>query len=465
MTRSESADDPSPVATDDPHGSVPLRQLRRTRVQRLVIVGAVLTTVLCFIGAGALVLGQQTVERRQTAGFENRTDGQEPESRDNSNDGEDKAEAEEAVTESTFPEADPDAKNFLITGADNGECIDPDSEFAGAFGDRSDMGERSDTIMIWRIDPGSSRAAILSLPRDLWVTRASTGGEGRINSEYSRNDPQNLVYTINDNFGIYIDHFIQVDFCAFKELVDAVGGVTVPFEFRTRDTHSGLNVEEPGCYTFTGDHALAYVRSRYYEILPPGEDANDDDAWERDATSDRGRITRQQDFMRRLLNGVLDRGLLNPSVVRGLNRALTDYIVTDPDLTLQRIMEFAGVAENLDPNAIPTYQFVADDAEIGGQSVLLPAPDAEGMPEVLALFRGERSLERLPTSVPESPGTSDTPTPTNAAPTASPPATGTEPGAPGTTPPASTTTPSGPVDDRPGDIQYGMHPDPNVTCD
>ena len=53
---------------------------------------------------------------------------------------------------------------------------------------------------------------------------ADTGNKSRINSAYERDDPQKLVDTIYANFGIAIDHYIQVDFCAFKTLVDAVGG-------------------------------------------------------------------------------------------------------------------------------------------------------------------------------------------------------------------------------------------------
>ena len=171
----------------------------------------------------------------------------------------------------TFPDADPEAQNFLITGADNGACIDPDSPYAGAFGDREGMGERSDTIMVLRVDPDADRVAVLSFPRDLYVDIAGSGSKSRINSAYRRDDPQRLIDTIFENFGIPIDHYIQVDFCAFKTLVDAVGGVAVPFEFPARDENTGLNVPTTGCFVFDGEHALAYVRSRHYEYEdPPG---------------------------------------------------------------------------------------------------------------------------------------------------------------------------------------------------
>ena len=145
-----------------------------------------------------------------------------------------------AAPQATFPDADPEAQNFLITGADNGACVDPDSPYAGTFGDRESMGERSDTIMVLRVDPAASRVAILSFPRDLYVEIADGGGTSRINSAYERDEPQRLADTIFENFDIPIDHYIQVDFCAFKTLVDAVGGVAVPFEFPARDDNTAL---------------------------------------------------------------------------------------------------------------------------------------------------------------------------------------------------------------------------------
>ena len=59
----------------------------------------------------------------------------------------------EPSDEWNLTEGDLEAKNFLLTGSDNGSCVDPDSPYAGAFGDRNSFGERSDTIMIIRVSP------------------------------------------------------------------------------------------------------------------------------------------------------------------------------------------------------------------------------------------------------------------------------------------------------------------------
>jgi LCP family protein required for cell wall assembly len=353
----------------------------------------------------------------------------------------------------TFPPADPEAKNFLITGADNGACVDPDSPYAPAFGDADTgrVGERSDTIMIFRVDPAAGRVAVLSFPRDLYVTIADSGNKSRINSAYQRDDPQRLIDTIYTNFGIVTDHFIQVDFCTFKTLVNAVGGVTVPFDYPARDPNTGLNVPEAGCFTFDGDHALAYVRSRKYEYEDPPGSGN----WKEDPTSDLGRISRQQDFLRRTLSNVLAKGLLNPSVASSLISAASGGdVVTDSGLSPAKLMEFAGVMEDVTPGAIPTYQIEATGRTINGADVLLPRIDGDNMQAVLAMFRGETSLAKAPDQV-------------FAPPASEVPRTAAPDGSVDTTP-ATTAAPvpatSVPTEEGPAENTFGIVPPRDVTC-
>jgi LCP family protein required for cell wall assembly len=265
------------------------------------------------------------------------------------------------------------------------------------------MGERSDTIMLMRVDPSANRAAVLSFPRDLWVQIAGRQNKNRINTAYVKDDPQRLIDTIYQNFGVGVDHFIQVDFCAFKNIVDAVGGVAVPFDYPARDTHSGLDVPTAGCFTFTGDHALAYVRSRYYQYYKDGK-------WVKDGLSDLGRISRQQDFIRRALSAALAKGITNPSVARGLIETAQNNVVTDGDLSVSRMLEFAGVLRNLDPGSINSYQIESEGTMISGQAVLVPRIKGDNMRAILAIFRGEAPLAGAPEQVFETTTTTSTTT-------------------------------------------------------
>ena len=281
---------------DDP-GSGP----RRTWPERLAIVATFASAVVCFLVAAALIAGYVVVRQRNIVDLQDPAgvaaaaganaagpvvpETVRPATTGSSTTADVTLETGAATTPATgevddsraptttagpvatFPDADPEAQNFLITGADNGACIDPDSPYAGAFGDREGMGERSDTIMVLRVDPDADRVALLSFPRDLYVDIG--GSKSRINSAYRRDDPQRLIDTIFENFGVPIDHYLQVDFCAFKTLVDAVGGVAVPFEFPARDENTGLNVPTTGCFVFDGEHALAYVQVAALRLRGP----------------------------------------------------------------------------------------------------------------------------------------------------------------------------------------------------
>src|SRR5918993_1608410 len=367
---------------------------RRTWPQRLTITGAFLCAIACFGAAGVLYAGQRVVEDRNIAPtIINPSTNTTATIAPPTSEGGDVEEASEATTPPTFPPAEPGAKNFLITGADNNSCVDPDSPYAPAFGDRSNIGERSDTIMMWRNNPDTSQVAVLSFPRDLWVTIDGRSSQQRINVAYERDNPQKLINTIYQNFGIVTDHFIQVDFCAFQELVNAVDGVTVPFATPVRDPNTGLNVPEAGCYTFDGDPAFAYVRSRKMQSY------THEDGWVTDGTSDLGRISRQQDFLRRTVDRLLDKGAFDPDVAGALIETVSEYIVTDPSLTPRKMLEFAGVMSKVDPTAITTYQIESRNSTIQGNSVLVPTLDGDNMQAILAVFQGRATLTDAPDQV------------------------------------------------------------------
>jgi LCP family protein required for cell wall assembly len=396
------------------------RTRRRTWPQRLTIAVLVVAAVASFAAAGALAAGQWVVSSRNLVVL----DAQDP----NGGNGQTvivlpgstaPTENDDATTTTTtkaasFPPAEPDAKNFLITGADNNACVDPDSPYAPAFGDRTGFGERSDTIMVWRINPSTRQVAILSFPRDLYVNVAG-GSKARINTAYRRDDPTRLRETIYSNFGVPIDHYIQVDFCAFKRLVDGVGGVEVPFEYPARDVNTGLDVPTTGCVNLDGDHALAYVRSRKYQYESPPGSGN----WRTDGTSDLGRISRQQDFLRRTIATVVRRGAYTPGVMTALLETNRSYLTVDSELTLSRMLEFAGVLRSLDSNDIASYQIESTPQRVSGNAVLVPRINGSNMQAILKVFRGEATLAAAPdqefdstTSAPQRPGTTTTTTTT-----------------------------------------------------
>ncbi len=346
-----------------------------------------------------------------------------------------------------FPAVDPNAVNFLIVGSDANPCVNPDSQWASAADPaRDSLGSRSDSIIVLRLDPVAKQAALLSFPRDLWVKVGSSNA--RINSAYVENDYTLLAQTIFDSFGITIDHYLQIDFCAFKTIVDAVGGVTVPFKTPIYDANVGLDVDS-GCHTFSGDEALAYVRSRHLKWVDANGKKHEDRA------ADFGRISRQQDFMRRMLQKALTKGFYDLGVAGALVDSLQKYVVRDSGIrSLSDMLSFAGVMRDIDPATIQTYQVESTGLTVAGNSVRKPALKGANMKAILAIFQGKAPLAGAPEQTFETTTTSAAPT-TTTAPTSTTP--GTTPGTttastsvgttavPRTTVPAATTTTSKPT--------------------
>ena len=289
--------------------------------------------------------------------------------------------------EIVVPAGDVGAKNFLLTASDARQCIDPNSPDAGAYlGSGADIGERADTIMMLRIDTNTNQAAVLSFPRDLWVRIGTSNRKSRINSTLDSNDPEKIISTIYTNFGLPVDHLINVDFCAFKGLVDAVGGVAVPFEYAARDRETGLDVAAE-CHLFSGDEALRYVRSRKYQYFDPVTNE-----WVSDGTSDLGRITRQQDFLKRTLQKALDKGARDLRVANRLINTSLQYVVTDTNLTPDVMLQVANAMKDFDPATVATFQIEGRNRNVSGNAVLEPVLDSENMQAVLAVFRGEARI-------------------------------------------------------------------------
>ena len=176
-------------------------------------------------------------------------------------------------------------------------------------------GSRSDVVMLVHVDRENDYLSMLSLPRDLHVEVEGYGSR-KLNYAYAVGGAGLLMKTVQQNLGVYIDHFVEVDFKAFMDITDSLGGVYLeidrPYtkidvspEF-DRTTEGTL---DPGYQLMDGLHALGYVRFRY------------------DANADFGRMARQQRFISALRQQAMgwNLGLKLPGLVGGfLDNASTD---------------------------------------------------------------------------------------------------------------------------------------------
>ncbi|MGH1502175.1 MAG: LCP family protein [Acidimicrobiales bacterium] len=287
---------------------------------------------------------------------------------------------------STADDAEPGERivNFLLVGYDSSAGLDPDDPIQTNRGDQ----RLADAIIVVHLDEVAGTAAMVSFPRDLWVEIGDTGISQRINYAYGVGGPANLIETIEANFGIPIHHFAAVDFAGFEGLVEAVGSVDVSFPQPARDwnvttgaSQTGFEVLTPGCHALDPETALAYVRSRYYQVQ------DSDGRWRYTTpSSDLGRIIRQQAFLQSLMREAIDRGARNPLVLSDLVDVGLENVTIDSELTPQLLLDLGRSFNALDPDELATYSLPVYDQTVGTDLVLgLVEVDAD---PVLELFRG-----------------------------------------------------------------------------
>jgi LCP family protein required for cell wall assembly len=271
-----------------------------------------------------------------------------------------------------------DPANFLVVGSDSRENIANGDPNSGAFLEGESAGRRSDTILVVRVDPERESATMLSLPRDLWVPIAGRDTAQRINAAYADGE-QVLADTIQQYLGIPINHYVEVDFAGFQQMVSAVDGVPVYFERAMKDTNSGLDVLHPGCVTLDGPSALAFARSRHLEYMLDG-------VYHTDPTGDLGRITRQQHLIRNAISRAVSKGLTNPLTLKRLVDVGVSNIGIDDELTPVELLQLGRRFARFDSNELTTYTLpVTDFITDGGAKVL--ALDQAAADPILDVFR------------------------------------------------------------------------------
>ncbi len=269
------------------------------------------------------------------------------------------------------------AQNFLLVGTDSAAGLDPDDPVTTG---REDLGVLSDTIMVLRVDPDSPQAHLLSLPRDLYLAIPG-GGEEKINAALAIGGQDALIGTIQDDLGLPIHHYLQVDFRGFKQLVAAIDGVPFFFDTPVRDTATGLFVGHRGCVTLGPDQALAYARSRQLEY-------REGDEWISDGTADLGRISRQQDFIRRALARTVAQGLANPLLLGDVLGVAADAALVDDSLGVDDFVQLGQEFRGINDDTLQTLTLDVSDDTVGG-SAILRLQDTEANDRTLGIFRGQ----------------------------------------------------------------------------
>jgi LCP family protein required for cell wall assembly len=219
----------------------------------------------------------------------------------------------------------PQAENILVLGSDSRQGL------SKAYGSGL-VTDQSDTLMIIHIPADRKWAEVMSIPRDSWVNIPSCEmGDGQMSSptQFKINeafaignlDGNNTklgvactVKTIEQGTGIYINHFVVVNFAGLENMVAALNGVYECNPTPINDPNSGLHLSA-GTHLLTPAQALGYVRARY--TLGDGSDLE--------------RIGRQQAFMSSLISRVKSE-LLDPIAIYKFLDAATKSLTVDSQL-------------------------------------------------------------------------------------------------------------------------------------
>ncbi|MEV7319191.1 LCP family protein [Streptomyces sp. NPDC093970] len=215
--------------------------------------------------------------------------------------------------------------NYLIVGSDSRKGMSDEDKKKLHTG--SAEGQRTDSMMILHV--GDNGDTLVSLPRDSDVEIPSyqgstsgkvykgTGRHTKLNAAYAEDGPTLLVRTVEFNTGLHIDHYVEIGFAGFADIVDAVGGVTIDIDKGFKDKYSGADFKS-GEQTLNGEQALAFVRTRHAF-----------------AASDLQRTKNQQKFLAALAHQVATPStVLNPFKLYPTLGAGLDSLTVDKDMSL-----------------------------------------------------------------------------------------------------------------------------------
>jgi polyisoprenyl-teichoic acid--peptidoglycan teichoic acid transferase len=237
-----------------------------------------------------------------------------------------------------------------------------------------DTTANSDTLIVAHIDPPNKRITLLSIPRD---TRVSIPGHGKkkINAAMQLGEVTLAISTVKEFTGLPIDHYLEIDFNGFKDLVDAIGGVWVDVPHDINDSKAAnhdwrAKVVKKGYQKLDGPHALTFVRSR--KLL--GDDYT--------------RIKDQQVFIKALAKQTLavENVVRFPAIVSAMTKNVTT------DLDVGEMMNLAADFKGMDANSLETVTAPGEAKYIGGVSYVIS--DDDKLAEIVRKIEAGESVEK-----------------------------------------------------------------------
>jgi LCP family protein required for cell wall assembly len=311
-------------------------------------------------------------------------------------------------------------ENILLIGSTS-RCAASSIPVYNQECDSGVTGVNSDVILVAHLDSNTGKISLLSIPRDDFIPGARSGSAlcgatspltpgtcaNKVDSALVEG-PDQLIAAVERDFGIPINHFIDLNFATFTDVVEALGGIRLDFPDRLFDASSGLKITQVGCQTMNGTQALALVRSRHVYYFTTGQTpnyaaiqaANDagvyytaDSGGTYDGSGDLGRIVRVHVFLKALAEQVASRGLGNLITDNELIGSVAPNLTVDQGLSsvdmLHLVLDFRNANFGAAPElTLPTVTYGETYYYEGGNYGDVIFPDAPGDQKVIDEFLG-----------------------------------------------------------------------------
>ncbi|UNB55871.1 LCP family protein [Mycolicibacterium sp. YH-1] len=234
---------------------------------------------------------------------------------------------------------------WLLVGSDSRTGLSPEQQAELATG--GDIGNgRTDTILLVHV-PGlgsSAPTTMVSIPRDSYLAIPGYG-QDKVNAAFALGGASLLAQTVEEATGLRLDHYAEIGFDGFAEMVDAVGGVTMCPPEPVSDPLAGIDLA-PGCQELDGRTALGYVRTR----ATPRADLD--------------RMTNQRAFMSALMHRAASPAVLaNPLRWYPMAHAASGAITVDDDAHVWDLARLAWAMHGtITTTTVPIGEFTAGDS-------------------------------------------------------------------------------------------------------
>ena len=255
------------------------------------------------------------------------------------------------LTSAPVKGADAGTENILMIGSTD-RCALKVQNPAYGLCSQGVNGVNSDVVMILHLNPANNTLSILSIPRDLFVPNARSDGANKIDAALYQG-PDQLINAIEEDLGIPIQHFVELNFDSFINVVNALGGIKMYFPQPVFDAYSGLNIQTTGCISLNGTQALQVVRARHLQYKGPGITTTNPNYWPAEGESDLARIRRDHEFLRVLATAVKAKGLSNPITDQQLVAGVVGQLTVDSGFSATDMISLVLGFHNVNVNRAP----------------------------------------------------------------------------------------------------------------